>query len=383
MKHGIFRPSGQETVIFARPWLKAAIEEIDRIGARRVFVLASATFASKTELEPLVQDALGERLGGFAMGIRAHSPREDVVMAANQVRESGSDFILAIGGGSVIEAAKIMQLCLAVGAEDADQLGKLAHIRQPQLPATLPVRMGAVPTTLSGAEFTYFGGATDTVRKVKEAYIHPLMVPRFVVLDPAATLHTPTDLWFSTGMPAVDHAIEALCSTGAHPMSDAASIQALKLLAASLPQTHDNPADLDARLDSLCGMWLATMDLQSGVPMGASHGIGHALGGTAGVPHGVTSCLMLPWVLRWNKAVNADRQFTVSAAMNETGVDAGDIVAHLVQRLGLSGQLRNANVSREQFEEIAEHALHDPWTQANPRPITSASVIVELLESAW
>lgn len=141
--------------------------------------------------------------------------------------------------------------------------------------------------------------------------------------------------------------------------------------------------EMDARLDSLCGMWLATLGLQSGVPMGASHGIGHALGGTAGVPHGVTSCLMLPWVPRWNKAVNDDRQFTVSAAMNEAGVDAGDIVARLVQHLGLPGQLRNANVSPEQFEEIAEHALHDPWTQANPRPITSASVILELLESAW
>ncbi|MDP9084449.1 MAG: iron-containing alcohol dehydrogenase [Pseudomonadota bacterium] len=369
--------------MFGRPWGEAVAEEVTRIGAQRIFVLAAATLATNIGLESQVHAALSDRLAGFATGIRGHAPRADVIAATDRVRASGADFILAIGGGSVIDAAKIVSLCIAANVHDAEHLGTLAASRHKPLPENLPVRIAAIPTTLSGAEFTHFAGATDTQRQIKEAYAHPFMVPRFVVLDAAITVPTPRRIWLSTGIRALDHAVESICSVSANPLSDATAIHSLKLLVSGLPLSTDAPNDMQARLDCLNGVWLSAVGLQSGVPMGASHGIGHALGGTAGVPHGETSCVMLAHVLRWNKSANAERQLTVSAAMGDVSVDAGDLVGRLVAGLGLPTRLRDVGVLRGQFAQIASTAFRDPWTQANPRPIESVDTIVDLLEAAW
>lgn len=381
--NGIYRAPQQESVLYGRPWEEILAAELDRCSANRVFVVASTHYAASANLEAAMRAALGARFVGMTSGVREHAPREDVVRIADEARRAGADFLLAIGGGSVIDATKVALLCLATDARDTEQLGALAHTRKPSLQTQLPVRMGAIPTTLSGAEFTYFAGCTDMATRTKEGYFHPLMAPRFVILDAAVTRGTPQSTWLSTGVRSLDHAVEALCSKAATPIADAAALHALKVLSASLVRNHDEPTDDNARLQSQCGVWLAAVGLQSGVPMGASHGIGHALGGTAGVPHGVTSCLMLPHVLRWNHSVNADRQAAISAALGEPGADAGDVVARLVERLGLPNRLRDVGVAREQFAEIADHAFHDPWTEANPRRLRDAREIVDLLEKAW
>ena len=107
--------------------------------------------------------------------------------------------------------------------------------------------MIAIPTTLSAAEFTPTAGVTDGEKHVKEAYTHPDMAPRAVVLDPALTLATPPRLWFSTGMKAVDHAVEQLCNPERAPMGDAVAAEGLRLLSKGLAACHDDPADLEAR----------------------------------------------------------------------------------------------------------------------------------------
>lgn len=369
--------------MFGRPWISAVADEISKLGAQRVFVLAGTTLAGMCGLERQARAALGGRLAGFATGIRDHAPREDVVAAANRAREKETDFVVAIGGGSVIDAAKIVCLCLAADVRHADALGEFTASRRPSLPRGFAVRMGAVPTTLSGAEFTDFGGATDTQRKVKEAFAHQCMVPRFVVLDPAITVHTPRRLWLSTGIRAVDHSVECICSIDCNPLADASAFRALELLAPGLGRTADAPDDLRARADSMNGAWLSTIGLQSGVPMGASHGIGHALGGTAGVPHAETSCIMMPHVLRWNSVVNEAKQARVSAALGDPRAAAADLIAELVSRLALPTRLRDVGVKPGQFGAIAAVALSDPWTQANPRPLVSVDSIVALLEAAW
>jgi hypothetical protein len=117
------------------------------------------------------------------------------------------------------------------------------------------VRMVAIPTTLSAAEFTAFAGVTDVSRRAKEGYGHPQLAPRAVVLDPAMTFSTPPQLWFSTGMKAVDHAVEQLCNPVRSPYADALAEAGLKRLAQGLLATKESPGDLDARLEcpSECG----------------------------------------------------------------------------------------------------------------------------------
>src|ERR1043166_9410298 len=141
-------------------------------------------------------------------------------------------------------------------------------------------------------------------------------------------------------------------------MSDAASTHALRLLGAGLRAVKTNPSDVAARLDCQLGARVSLVGAQTGVTKGASHGIGHVLGGTAGVPHGYTSCVMLPHVLRFNHEVNAERQALVSEALGEPDVPAADVVAGLIADLGLPGRLRDVGVKPEQLDAIAEHAMH-------------------------
>jgi len=148
-----------------------------------------------------------------------------------------------------------------------------------------------VPTTLSAAEFTPFAGVSDASRHVKEGYAHPLLAPRAVILDPAATLETPPQLWLSTGMKAVDHAVEQLCNPVRTPYADALAEEGLTRLARGLPASKADPADLEARQQCQFGMWLAMSGAGAGQGLGASHAIGHTLGGSYGIAHGITSCV--------------------------------------------------------------------------------------------
>jgi len=124
------------------------------------------------------------------------------------------------------------------------------------------------------------------------------------------------------------------------------------------------------------------MGSQNGVTKGASHGIGHVLGGTAHVPHGYTSCVMLPSVLRWNLAANVDRQKRVSAAFGKPDTPAADRVAGLVATLGLPRTLSEVGVGKDRFREIAEKSMHDRAVLNNPRPIKGPAEVMEILELA-
>ena len=195
------------------------------------------------------------------------------------------------------------------------------------------------------------------------------MMPRSVILDPAATIHTPEWLFLSTGIRAMDHAVEDICSINPQPLSDGTSIHALRLLVAWAARGEGGPE----RSGGAARLPARRVDVDHGIAewreKGASHGIGHVLGGTAGVPHGYTSCVMLPPVLRFNEPVNAERQAWVSEALGRPGVQAADAVADLIASLGLPGTLREVGVKAEQLDQIAEESMHDRWVHTNPRKI--------------
>ena len=122
--------------------------------------------------------------------------------------------------------------------------------------------------------------------------------------------------------------------------------------------------------------------LASGVPMGASHGIGYILGAVFDIPHGHTSCIMLPSVMRWNREVNADRQAMVARAMGHPDEDAADLLDRFIADLGMPRSLSAANVGPEHFERIAEGSMKTPWIPRNPRPIAGPAEVREILELA-
>ena len=389
MLSGTYRFPPMESVVYGRPFAEALREQVEAGGAHSVFLLASGTIERETGLVDEVRRALGNRLAGVCAKIGSHTPRIDVVAAANAARAAGADMLATLGGGSVTDAAKMVAFCLANGVTDPAELDNYratvgADGRTVRPEARAPqIRTVAIPTTLSAGEYTASAGCTDTVRHVKESYGHPLMMPKSVVLDPRASVHTPEWLFLSTGIRAVDHAVEDICSPECQPISEGASYHALKLLGRGLAGVKTDPLDLDARLDCQLGAWMSMVGSQTGVPKGASHGIGHVLGGTAHVPHGYTSCVMLPHVLRFNAAVNADRQALVSEAMGQPGREAADVVAGLIAGLGLPGRLRDVGVKEEQLDRIAELSMHDRWIHTNPRKIDGPPVVRTLLDAAW
>jgi len=389
MLQGIHRYPPMERVIYGIPLVEALAEEINRLDARAVYVMASGTLNRETDVVDSVRRVLGNRLAGVCAKIGSHTPRIDVVSAANEAHAANADLLLTVGGGSVTDAAKMVGLCLGNDVTAPQQLDAFRAVITPdgktERPPVKPpgVRSIDVPTTLSAGEFTWFAGCTDTMRHVKESYGHPLMMPQAVILDPAVTVHTPEWLFLSTGIRAVDHAVEDICSINPTPFSDGMSMQALRLLAAGLPAVKADPANLEARLNCQLGAWMSIMGSQNGVAKGASHGIGHVLGGTAGVPHGYTSCIMLPHVLRFNAPVNAARQAWISEALGQPNQTAGDAVAALIASLGLPATLRDVGVTTGQLDEIASGSMHDRWVHTNPRKIDGPPAVRALLDAAW
>lgn len=378
----------QERVIYGKPAVEALAEELARAGAQRVFITTTRSVTGGALVARITQ-SLGARFAGKFDAISAHSPREGVIAGAEALRASAADLVVAVGGGSVIDATKVMLLALWRGVRDVDGLSGLSGVRggqaEPSAWGADPqgLRMVAVPTTLSAAEFFPSAGVTDVQRRVKQSYFHPLAVPRCVILDPAATLETPIELLLSTGMRAVDHAVEGWCSIKSTPMADATNLEAMKLLSLSLRKINADSENLEHRAMAQQGMWLSRIGSMAGVPMGASHGIGYLLGGGYGVPHGITSCTTLPAVMTWNESVNGARQADVAAAFGGAGRSAGAVLRGYVNELGLPTQLRSVGMKREVLPAIAASWDGAPPIATNPRKVAGKEDLLEILELAY
>lgn len=370
-----------DEVVFGHPAAQAVVQQMDRLGLARAFLMVSGTLNRDTDEIEKIRKRLGSRCVGTFDAMPPHTPREAVIAAAEQARAANADLIVTVGGGSITDGAKAVQLCLANdirSVEDIDRIRAIKGAAPPGLKAP-SVRQISVPTTIAGGEFSAIAGVTNARSKVKEMLRHELVMPRAAILDPAVTVHTPEWLWLSTGIRAVDHCVEGLCSPEAHPYGDAQALKGLSMLAQALPRVKADPGDLDARMDCQIGTWLSMGPLSSGVPMGASHGIGYVLGAVYDVPHGYTSCVMLPAVMRWNKPADAGRQAQVAAAMGRPGEDAADVLDDFIRGLGMPRSLQDVRIGPDHFDAIAEQAMATPWIPRNPRQIDGPAQVREIL----
>ncbi len=388
MNTGLHEFLAQDRVIWGKPAAQAVIEEADRRGAQRIFIVTSKTLNRKTDAVQKIRDALGPRHAGTFDECVEHTPRESVIAAADAARAAAPDMVLTFGGGTAIDTVKVMLIAIAHDLTRPEQLGDY-HLRMNadgsrHTPAIKPppYRQVVLSTTLSAAEFSDFGGCTDTARKVKDGYAGKYSGAVAVILDPAVTVYTPEWLWLSTAIRAVDHAVEGICSIQPSPLIEAASLHALRLFGRSLKRTRNDGADMEARLECLQGAWLSGFGILR-VPYGASHGIGHSLGAVTGMSHGYTSCIMLPHVMRWNFDASKEAQTRIALAMGRSDGDAPQAVADLVAGLGLPTRLRDLGVKQEQFAQIARGAQENLWVRTNPRPIKGVEDLQRLLEAAW
>lgn len=374
-----------ESVNYALPAL------VEKYEAQRVFILASGSLSRATNQFAELQAALGGRFAGMFDGIGAHSPRENVLQALVAARAVKADLLVTIGGGSIIDAGKVVQLALDQGIESETQLLEYAQFSDGSRGAkagdlslfrkSSRVRQIAVPTTLSGAEFSNNAGVLDTQNAMKEGYRGTDLCPRSIIYDPQLALHTPEWLWLSTAIRSLDHAIEGYCSADTHAFLDAHFLHAMRLFAQSLPATKLDLQNLPSRSVNQQAVWLACCGLGT-VAHGASHGIGYILGSLCGVPHGHTSCVMLPAVLEWNSVHNAERQNAIAEALGRPAESAATAVRELVAALGLPTTLHEVGVGSDQLTKIARRAIKHPVVRKNPRPLDSESQVLEILQLA-
>lgn len=291
---------------------------------------------------------------------------------------------------------------LANSAFTVDDLGKLAVDANPTdvKPCTVPIIN--IPTSLSGGEYSVNGGASDLRTHRKHSFNQPSMGCSLIILDPELSISTPENVWLQSGVRAVDHCVEGLCSVSPKATEESYSTceKGLRLLAPNLIITKQNARNHEARLNEMLGVIEAMKAHKTGVPMGASHGIGHQLG-PLGVGHGETSCVMLPSVLKYNfqhgdEAVRKRQQKVLDIFWSEPSVanmldgkglhresaDAGDVVGALVEELGLPRSLKDVGIGSEKLDALAANSMHDRWIPTNPVSLTKKEQVLEILEMA-
>jgi maleylacetate reductase len=193
---------------------------------------------------------------------------------------------------------------------------------------------------------------------------------------------TPSDLWLSTGVRSLDHGIETVLSLDASPYTDALALRGLTLLSDGLRRSAARPEDVAARHSCQLGVWLAACGIGR-IRYGASHGLGHQLGAAAGVPHGLTSCVLLPAVLAFNEPVSPERQNWIAEACGGLGRPASEVVRELIASLGLPTRLSELGVDAAILPRVAESALGNAFVKANPRPVASVNDAMEILRAAY
>jgi len=383
-KAGIHNFPAIDRVIYGKAASEALNDEAERLNAKRVFLLASRTLNTKTDEIEKIRRTLGDKHVATFDGIAQHTTRKQAAEVAGQAKDARADLIVAVGGGSAVDLAKIVIMALEHDIRDEAgfdpfPMGPGVNFSPFRSPA---VRQIAIPSTLNGGEYNAAALVTDERHKLKQIFFHPQMSPVAIILDPALTLHTPSNLWMGSGTRSMDHGIEALCSPAGTPLADEVVLAGIGILREGMLWTLQQPDDLEARRLSQHGSWLASFGLQARVPMGASHGIGHVLGGTFDVPHYYCTPVIMPSLLRYNKPFTEDAQKRLAAALGGPGMEAADAFAEFTKSLGLPGRLADVGIGEDKFEKISKIAIKHRFIQANPRPFKSEADIVDLLKMA-
>ena len=363
-----------ETVVFGVGKVEALGRELSRRGAKRALIVTGKTLGQSKLLDQ-VKSAAGNALAGVFTGAAQHVPSQTVTELVAEARRVGADAMVSFGGGSPIDTVKNAAWQLMGGSG-----GEILHI--------------AIPTTLSAGEFTPGGGVTDESTKVKGVVADPRLQARAVILDPALTVETPAWLWASTGMRALDHAVEGSYSTRHQLVTDTLASKAIALLNAHLLpslQTHGDD-ELEHRVQCQLAAWLSIFGMSSNSRGGISHALGHQIGPMWNVPHGITSCITLPHVMRLMAGVAADRFAPIAQGFEvrfdpqsprSSAMECADRTARFIGKFEVPTRLRDVGVPREEISRIAGTVLEEVKHANTVGVEVTREELVQLLEAGY
>ncbi|KAI1374944.1 putative Fe-containing alcohol dehydrogenase [Hypoxylon crocopeplum] len=378
---------------FGLPFTESLPKHTDELHASRIYIICSGSLARRTTYLDELKRALGSKVAGVRVGMKPHSLWSEILEVVADARKCNTDLIATLGAGSLTDAAKIVSFALANDVSTHAELDTLcptsSQKREEIKPSQVPVV--CIPTSLSAGEYSASAGATNDETGQKHSFSGALRGPALIILDPELTTTTPDQVWLSTGIKAVDHCVETLCSLESDSAADQDARNGLAKLIPGLIKSKQNPKDLEARLDCQLGARDAMSACTRGVPLGASHGIGHQLG-PAGVGHGETSCILNPAVCKYNyrKGANIERQnviiqslwadsearqIFIQRRLERETADLGDLMDAIIRALELPRTLKEFGIGEDKLGGIAEHSLKDRWVKTNPAPLDKEGVL--------
>jgi alcohol dehydrogenase class IV len=368
----------QTRVVAGRDLLDSVGFEFMKEGAKRVFIVTDATIRATGLVDRVEAGVLdgGLEVAGVFDDVPQDSGTTTVAACAAAALAAGADSFLAVGGGSVMDTAKVATALFAHGGTVHDYEGIYALPRaEDGLGAPLPLPpLACIPTTAgTGSEVSMAAVVKDHEAKVKLELADFPLFPRLAILDPESTRTLPPHIAASTGMDAMTHAIEGYVTPEWSAHNDATALHALRLIRTNLERAVHTPEDEDAR-----GNMLIAASLAITMSLGATHSMSHPCGAHFGVPHGVANAINLPHVVRFNAAGGddvAERYRDVAEVLGAetggSGAAIGDSLAEHVsavtRSLGLPQRLSEVGVPESGIPELVEGAMGDGCTLLNPR----------------
>src|SRR6266702_3137135 len=370
-----------QEVIFGPGSIARLGEAINRFGWRHVMLCSSGSLRRDGSIAA-VENALGERLVGIYERTKSYVPDFQVAEVLELAEQHEVDALIGMGGGSPLGLAKAVSFALEEKRGEV-AIPTTSSLAQPLAPIV------AIPTTYAGSEMTPVYGVTREVDGVarKLTVTNAKITPKLVIYDPVLTLGLSPSLTASTGINALAHCIEALYSITRNPLSTAAALKGIRSIMYALPRCYSAGDDLEARSEMLAGAFLAGTALAH-VTMALHHGLCHVLGGTAGVPHGIANSIMLPHAMRFNLDATAPQLLGAAVALGiplsgrsgEAAVEeAVQYIYDMIGQMKLPQHLQEVGVQETELPHLAQLAFQSRTVQSNPKPITNAAQIEEVL----
>lgn len=368
--------------------------ELAALGAKRPMIITDKGVRSNNLLVPLeatFADA-DSQIAVIFDEVPPDSSLQTVRAAAKLYRDNNCDAIIAVGGGSVIDTSKGVNILVSEGGDDLMKYSGAHNLPKPLKPFFV------VPTTAgTGSEVTMVAVIADPEKNIKMPFTSYHLMPNAAVLDPRMTQTLPPHITAMTAMDAMTHAVEAYTCLGHNPISDAYATAAIRKISENLIFVLDNPKDANGRLELAQASTMAGIAFSNSM-VGLVHSIGHAAGAVAHVPHGLAMSLFLPYVLEYNLDTNGDR--TADLLLHLAGADVyaatpasqraqkaiqfiRELRDTLYERTKLPRTLQETGkVQKSQLDEIAQKALDDGSIIYNPKE-ASLTDIKSVLEKAW
>jgi len=349
-------------------------DEAKRLGATRALIVTDPGVSSAGLLEP-IEEALdaSEITHEVFDGVSSNPLEAEVLGATSAFQTAKADLIVAVGGGSAIDVAKLVRLAAThpLPLAQYDDLANGSALVVKPLPPMI-----AVPTTAgTGSEVGRSGVVTLQSTNKKTVIFAPSLIPSVAVLDPELSVSMPPRTTAATGMDALTHCIEAFCATGDHPMADAIAREGIRMIVENLETAVRDGSDLAARGAMLKASMMGAVAFQKG--LGACHSLAHPLSAEHGIHHGLANALCLPAVLDFNRSAAPHAISVIGRLMGVRGDDEETLafeccggVRALRKKIGLPSGLAEVGITEEMLPRLAELAMEDAAHQTNPRPCT-------------